>query len=394
MMPHIYVSLRGYPGHWVRSLEGREHLTLTELIQCMDRVFGEVSEADAMIRSMYEIHQMEKMTMEEYMLCIHEAVAVIQRAYPERLTNQDKNFLHDHFYNGLLPSLREDLGFAVADLPEREQTSTTFDTLYTLSRKMEACQSNHNSRGAPPDGYRDRYWWYPTPVNRVATVGKGGNFLPPDPEKQEPGPPGDDPLDGLSTWMTQAMNHFQWEEHHCFICGQTGHFVRECPHKDAFRTWQKQLNFQGVGQHQGGPTPKNPSPHPMKRKSHEEESVTVNAWVAGARNSTSLFVDGPTTNWLGPEAVVKLVVEGCEVNALADSGIQINTVMPEFITQNGWPVLPLEDLVDHPLHLVGLGGNWMQSLGFVILRVQVKEIAGYDKDVIFLIVPDGSDFSK
>ena len=116
--------------------------------------------------------------------------------------------------------------------------------------------------------------------------------------------------------------------------------------------------------------------------------------MAGAGNSTSLFIDGPTTNWLGLEAVVKLVVEGCEVNALADSGSQVNTVMPKFITQNGWLVLPLEDLVDHPLHLVGLGGNWMWPLGFVILRVQVKEITGYDEDVISLIVPNGSDFSK
>ena len=265
MMPHIYASLRGYPGHWVCSLEGGEHLTLTELLQHMDRAFGEVSEVDTMIRSMYKIHQREKETMEEYMLCIHEAVAVIQCAHPEGLTNQDKNFLHDCFYNGLLPSLHEALGFAVADLPEREQTHTMFDTLYTLARKMEVHQSNHNGRGAPSDGYRNRYQWYSTPANRVATVGEGGNFLPPDLEEQEPEPPGDDPLDGLSTWMTQAMNHFQQEECCCFICRHTGHFMRECLHKDAFHAWQKQLNFQGVGQHQGGPTPKNRSPHTAKR---------------------------------------------------------------------------------------------------------------------------------
>ena len=128
--------------------------------------------------------------------------------------------------------------------------------------------------------------------------------------------------------------------------------------------------------------------------SHEEESVAVNATVVGAENSTSLFVDGPTANWLGPEAVVKLVVEGCEVNVLADSGSQVNTVTPKFVTQNRWLVLPQEDLVDHPLHLVGLGGNQTRPLGFVILRVQVKEIAGYNKDVIFLIIPNSSDFSK
>ena len=265
MKPHIYTSLRGYPGHWVCSLEGEEHLTLTELLQRMDRAFREVSEVDTMIRSMYKIHQAEKETVEEYMPCIHEAVVVIWHAHPERLTNQDKNFLHDCFYNGLLPSLREALGFTVSDLLEREQTRTTFDTLYTLARKMEAGQSNHNSRGAPSDGYRDRYQWYPTLANRVATVGQGGNFLPPNPEEQEPEPPGDDPLDGLSTWMTQAMNHFQREECCCFIYRQTGHFMRECPHKDVYRTWQKQLNFQGAGQHQGGPAPKNPSPHPVKR---------------------------------------------------------------------------------------------------------------------------------
>ena len=153
----------------------------------------------------------------------------------------------------------------MADLPEREQTCTMFDTLYTLARKMEAHQSNRNSKGVPSDGYRDRYQWYPTPVNRVATVGEGGDFLPPNPEEQEPELPGDDPLDGLSTRMTQAKNQFQWKERHCFICGQAGHFMKECPHKDAFHTWQKQLNFQGVGQHQGGPALKNPSPHPTKR---------------------------------------------------------------------------------------------------------------------------------
>ena len=109
MMPHIYVSLRGYPGHWVCSLEGREHLTFTKLLQHMDRAFREVSEVDTMIRSMYKICQTEKETVEEYMLHIHEAMAVIRRVYPERLTNQDKNFLRDHFYNGLFPSLREAL---------------------------------------------------------------------------------------------------------------------------------------------------------------------------------------------------------------------------------------------------------------------------------------------
>ena len=30
----------------------------------------------------------------------------------------------------------------------------------------------------------------------------------------------------------------------------------------------------------------------------------------------------------------------------------------------------------------------------MIVRLQVKEVAGYDKDVVFLVVPDESAFSK
>ena len=59
-----------------------------------------------------------------------------------------------------------------------------------------------------------------------------------------------------------------------------------------------------------------------------------------------------------------------------------------------FPVLPLHDLVDHSLNLVGLGGTRTYPLGFVKLRVQVKEITCYDEDVVFLVVPDELEFSQ
>ena len=50
--------------------------------------------------------------------------------------------------------------------------------------------------------------------------------------------------------------------------------------------------------------------------------------------------------------------------------------------------------MNYPLHLVGLGGQCTCPLGFVIVRLQVKEVAGYDKGIVFLVVPDGSAFGK
>ena len=91
---------------------------------------------------------------------------------------------------------------------------------------------------------------------------------------------------------------------------------------------------------------------------------------------------------------MSLKVEGREVNALADSGSQVNMVTPSYMHQYQLPVLPLGDLMDYPQNLIGLGGTRTRPLSFVILRVQVSEIAGYNEDVIFLVVPDKSEFSR
>ena len=107
-----------------------------------------------------------------------------------------------------------------------------------------------------------------------------------------------------------------------------------------------------------------------------------------------LEAGGPAAHWIRPETLVDLMIEGRNVNALVDSGSQVNTITPTFVQQYGFPGLPLEDLVNHPLNLVGLGGKCTSLLGFVILHMQVREIAGYDEDVVFLVVPDESEFGR
>ena len=107
-----------------------------------------------------------------------------------------------------------------------------------------------------------------------------------------------------------------------------------------------------------------------------------------------LEVGGPISYWIGPQTLVDLTTEGRNVNAFVDSGSQVNTIMPTFVQQYGFPVLLLEDLVDHPLNLIGLGGKCTSPLGFIILHIQVWEITGYDEDIVFLVVPDGSELGR
>ena len=67
----------------------------------------------------------------------------------------------------------------------------------------------------------------------------------------------------------------------------------------------------------------------------------------GQSQDPLLVGGGPAAHWIEPEMLVDLMIEGRNVNALADSGSQVNTIMPTFMWQCGFPVLPLVDLVDH-----------------------------------------------
>ena len=256
MCPHIFGSLQGYPGKWACSLPGGMNISLNDLLRRMGRTFGNVRDYDSMIRSLYEICQKENESVEEYMLRVHEAVAVVKHAYPNQVPNEGESLRRDDFYYGLTPSLRDALSFAMADLLEREQEDTSFDTLYHLAKKLEARHQPHNvtkvgsSTHDPHKGYKK----YPTLVGHAATVEP--DLLPPDPDPVENAPPKPDYIEGLSLRMMQAMNYYQKQEHKCFMCGDSGHFTRDCPHHEAFHAWQKDLNFQGAGQKNKAPAPK------------------------------------------------------------------------------------------------------------------------------------------
>ena len=59
------------------------------------------------------------------------------------------------------------------------------------------------------------------------------------------------------------------------------------------------------------------------------------------------------------------------------------------------PVRPLTDLVGNiPLTLTGVGGCRTRPNGYVLIRLKVDEVSGYNEDQIALVVPDNSEFAK
>ena len=249
MHPHIFASLRGYPGKWARMLDEGKDISVHDLLMHMERTFGNKCDYDAMIRTLYEVQQRDDKMVEEYMLRIHEAVAVICQAYPDCLLDRGQDLKKNHFYHGLCPYLHDALSFAMAELPEREQACPTFDILYTLTKKLEVRQPVHVCQYTTSSkAYRDKHRCYLAPMGRVAALEEEGSALS-DQVTGEDSKSKVEVVGGLNVCLAQAMSRYQREERQCFVCGSLGHFTQGCPHRETFRQWHRdQANSKGAGE--------------------------------------------------------------------------------------------------------------------------------------------------
>ena len=79
--------------------------------------------------------------------------------------------------------------------------------------------------------------------------------------------------------------------------------------------------------------------------------------------------------------------------ALLDIGAQVNTIMLRYVSKHSLQVGPITDLMGSKVTCVGLGNTYTRPLGYVVIRVQVDGVWGYDEDQIALVIPDFSNFA-
>ena len=77
-----------------------------------------------------------------------------------------------------------------------------------------------------------------------------------------------------------------------------------------------------------------------------------------------------------------------------DSGSTINVVTPEFVKAHSLDVGPLSDLVDGTLKINGFGGLFSWPLAYVIIKVQVEGVKGYNEDQVALVILDLTTFGS
>ena len=89
----------------------------------------------------------------------------------------------------------------------------------------------------------------------------------------------------------------------------------------------------------------------------------------------------PLTHWSGPENIAWVRINDENSWAILDNDSTINTVTPDFIEACSLVVGPLNNLVNGTLSINGFGGLFSQPFGYIIIRVQVEGVQGYDESI-------------
>ena len=98
--------------------------------------------------------------------------------------------------------------------------------------------------------------------------------------------------------------------------------------------------------------------------------------------------------WIGPKNLGEAVIDGELTTCLLDNGAQLNFITPAYARRRSMNVFPLERLAEEVGDTIppiqGIGGIMVQPTGFVIVRVQIPCVAGYDEDQVAIVLDDAA----
>ena len=111
-------------------------------------------------------------------------------------------------------------------------------------------------------------------------------------------------------------------------------------------------------------------------------------------SQTPFLNPDPFQQWYGIENVAKVKIKGESCMALLDNGVQVNPITPRYVKEHSLQVGPITNLMGSKVACMGLGNTYTRLLGYMVIRVQVDGVQGYDKDQMALVILDFSNFAN
>ena len=101
------------------------------------------------------------------------------------------------------------------------------------------------------------------------------------------------------------------------------------------------------------------------------------------------------TPFLNPDPLLSLAwSQKCGCKALLDNGMQINTITPNYVKNHLLEMGLITDFIGTRVICMGLGNAYTQTLGYIIVWVQVDGVQAYDENQIALAISDELKFAE
>ena len=145
---------------------------------------------------------------------------------------------------------------------------------------------------------------------------------------------------------------------------------------------------------EGGDSNNKGNPDPSNNNEHGKESPEGGSGDIRTTPQTPFLNLDPFRQWYRIENIAKVKINGESCMAFLDNGIQVNTIMPRYVSDHSLQVGPITDLMGSKVTCVGLGNAYRRLLGYMVIQVQVDRVWGYDEDQIALVILDFSNFAS
>ena len=110
-------------------------------------------------------------------------------------------------------------------------------------------------------------------------------------------------------------------------------------------------------------------------------------------SQTPFLNPDPFQHWYGIENVAKVKLNGKSCMALLDNGVQVSTITLRYVKEHSLQVGPITELMGSKVAYIGIGNAYTRPLSYVVIRLHVDGVWGYDEDQIALIILDYSNFA-